>query len=124
VAEVLQLLTQLDIVVDLTIEDDPRTAILVVNGLLTALEVDNGESAHGQTDRAVDVETILIGSAMTDCFIHPPQQLLVNWFSVISNEPYDSTHKLAILANLPEAVQNGPVRQDLQDLAGLHFHPE
>src|SRR6185436_17533388 len=57
VAKVFQLLAQLEIVVDLAVEDDPRGSIPIVNGLLAALEIDDREAAHGQTHRAVDIET-------------------------------------------------------------------
>jgi hypothetical protein len=92
VTQFFELFPQLEIVVDLAVEDYPGTAISIVNGLLTAFEVDNCEATHRQTHRAVDVEAILVRPAVTNGVIHPRQQFLVNWFSVVSNDAYDSTH--------------------------------
>src|SRR6185369_10439411 len=92
VAQLLEFFAQLEIVVDLAVEDDPRAAILIVDGLLSALEVNDGQAAHRQTNGAVHVETVFIRAAMTDSFIHPPQQLLVNRLAVVPNDSCDSTH--------------------------------
>src|SRR5215213_1162155 len=93
VAQLFEFLAQLEVVVDLAVEDDPRATIRVVNWLLAALEVDDCEATHREAGRAVDVKAVLIGTAVTDGVVHPRQQLLVNWLTVVPNDPYDSTHK-------------------------------
>ena len=96
VTELFQLLAQLEIVVDLAVENDPGAAIVIVNQLLTTLQVDDREAAHRHSDRAVDVETILVRTAMPeDRVVHPRQQLLVNRVSVVSNDASNATHNYA-----------------------------
>ena len=65
---------------------------MIVNRLLAALQVDDRETAHRESDRTVDVETIIVGTAMTDRVVHARQQLLVNRFPVASNDANDATH--------------------------------
>ena len=48
---------------------------MIVDGLLTTLQVDDREPAHREADRAVDVETIVVRTAMTDRVVHPRQSL-------------------------------------------------
>ncbi len=93
VAEFFEFLAEFEIVVDLAVEDDPRAAILIVDGLLAALQIDDGEASHRESDGTVDVKTVLVGTTMPDRLAHPRQQLLVNRFSVVSNNAYNSTHK-------------------------------
>src|ERR1044072_1982216 len=73
VAEVFQLLAQLEIVVNLPVEDDPRRSVAIMNWLLAALEVNNRKAAQGETDRAVDVEAIFVRAAVTNRVVHPRQ---------------------------------------------------
>src|SRR6516165_7013038 len=47
-ARALQCFAQLDIVVDLTVEDDGDRPILIKNRLLAGLHVDDGEPSHSQ----------------------------------------------------------------------------
>src|SRR5678815_2330754 len=94
VAEFFELFAQLEVVIDFTVKDDPGCAITVVNGLLTTLEVNDRQASHRQTDRAIDVESVFVGTTVTNCLVHPSQQSLVNRFSVVSNESYDATHML------------------------------
>jgi len=64
-----------------------------MNWLLAALEIDDRKAAHGESGGAVDVEAVLVGSAVTNGVVHARQQLLVNRLPVVSNDPYDSTHR-------------------------------
>jgi len=73
VAQFFQLLAQLEIVVDLAVEDDPRAAVLVVNRLRSAFEIDDREAAHSEADRAVDVKAVVVGTAMPDRVAHAQQ---------------------------------------------------
>ncbi len=92
VSEFFELLAQLEIVVDLAVKNDPRRAILIVNRLLPALEIDDREAAHCQADGSVDIEAVFVRAAMPDRFIHAGQQRFVNRLAVVSNESNDSTH--------------------------------
>src|SRR5215213_892323 len=104
--QLFEFFAEFEVVVDLAIEDNPRAAIRVVNGLLAALEVDDREAAHREAGGAIDIKTVLVRPAVTNSLVHPRQELLINRFSVVSNDSYDSTHWSRILANLTGAVQN------------------
>jgi hypothetical protein len=49
-AEFLELVAECAIVIDLAIENYPRSAVLVVNGLLSTFEVDDREAPHAKAD--------------------------------------------------------------------------
>jgi hypothetical protein len=61
--------------------------------LLAALQIDNREAAHGETNRTVDIESIVVGTAMPNRIAHASQQRFVNRFPVVSNESNDATHR-------------------------------
>src|SRR5205085_526446 len=97
-AQFFQLRPQFEIVVDLAVENDPRAAVLVVNRLRSAFEIDDCEAAHSETDGAVEVEAIVVGTTMTNRIAHSRQQLLVNRLSVVSNDTYNSTHQVTYIS--------------------------
>jgi hypothetical protein len=70
----LETLSQLDEVVDLPVEDDVNGAVLVVHGLVAGVQVDDGEPAAGQTDRAGDVEALVVGTAVGQAGGHPAKE--------------------------------------------------
>ncbi len=87
VTEFFEFLAQFEIVVDLAVENDPGGAILVVDGLLPAFQVDDGEAAHGEADRAVDVKTVVVRPAMADRLVHAGQQRFVNGLPSFRTNP-------------------------------------
>src|SRR5438128_10733732 len=75
VAEFLELFAQLAIVVDLAVENNPRGAILIMNWLVTAREIDNRKPAHSQAHGAAEIEAIVVRTAMANCIAHPAEQI-------------------------------------------------
>jgi hypothetical protein len=63
-----------------------------MNGLLTCLQVNNSQAAHPETDRTIDVETIVVGSSMTNGVAHLAEQAAIDVHSITANYSYDSTH--------------------------------
>ena len=90
--KLLEFLSQFEIVVDLTVIDYPGSFILVVNWLVTAGNVDDGETAHAQTNRAVEVKTVIVRTTMTDRRAHACQYDVVDGFTVVPNYSNDATH--------------------------------
>jgi hypothetical protein len=84
-AQLLQLFSELKIVVDLAVEDYPRRTFLIVNWLLAALQVDDGQAAHSETNGPINVKAIVVRPAVPDRIAHARQQLFVDRFPVISN---------------------------------------
>ncbi len=92
VPEFLQLRPQLQVVVDLAVENNPGAAVLVVNWLLTPGKIDNREPAHAQADGPVDVESVVIRTAMPDGIAHAPQQRFIDALTLAIYNSYNSTH--------------------------------
>jgi hypothetical protein len=91
-AQFLKLPPEFEVVIDFAVEDYPGGARLVVNRLLAALEVNDGETTHGESRRAFEVKAVFIRPAMAYRLAHTPQQLTVNRSIIAANYSYDSTH--------------------------------
>jgi hypothetical protein len=78
VSEFLEFLAEFPVVVDLAIENDPGSAILIVNRLLSALQIDDRQTAHSQSNCLIEVETVVVRSTVTDSRAHAAKQGLVN----------------------------------------------
>src|SRR5262249_53419749 len=59
--------TQLLVVVDLPVEDDPDRAVFVPNGLMPRREVDDAQPSHSDGGAIVCVHSNVIRSAMDHC---------------------------------------------------------
>jgi hypothetical protein len=79
VAEFFEFVAQLTVVVNLAVENDPGSAILIVNRLLPALQVDDRQAAHAKADRLIEIETIIVRSTMTDGGAHAAEQCLIDF---------------------------------------------
>src|SRR5262249_39841087 len=55
---------------DLAVLDDRDVAVLVRDRLMAAREVDDREAAHAHGKRAVDQETLVVGTTMLDHVAH------------------------------------------------------
>jgi hypothetical protein len=89
----LQVLAQVPVVIDFPVEYDPDVAIFVTERLVTALDIDNAEAAHGQSGVAVDKEAVVVGTAMNDLPVHRRQQLTIHSLNRVGMEnAADSTH--------------------------------
>ena len=62
--------TQVEGVVDLSVEDDPDGVVLVRHRLLATGEVDDGKALHADGDAVVDERTILVGATVVDGLFH------------------------------------------------------
>ena len=91
-AQLFQFLAELQVVINLAIENDPRRPVLIGDWLLTTLDVDDRQPANAEPYAPIDVESILIGTSMADGFAHAREQRLVNRFRAVSNYAYNSTH--------------------------------
>src|SRR5947208_17146080 len=65
-----QLLTKRLIVVDLAIEHHPHGTVLIADRLLAALEIDDAEPAHAETDVAADKDAVIVRTAIDDRIAH------------------------------------------------------
>jgi hypothetical protein len=67
-----ELRPQGSVVVDFAIENDPKRAVLVTDGLMASREVNDAEAAHAEANGAVGVDAVVIRSAMGHDIAHPP----------------------------------------------------
>src|SRR6266850_3041482 len=96
VSELLQLFAELLVVIDLSIENNPCSAILIVDRLLAAFHIDDRQAAHAQANSLVEVEAVFIGAAVAYGLTHARKKCLVHGGSVFFNDTYNATHKLNI----------------------------
>src|SRR5258707_4526 len=71
---VLELLAEILEVVDLTVEDDADGAVFVVDRLIAAGDVDDGQAAHAQADIVRPEETFAVGTAVQQPVVHRLQR--------------------------------------------------
>src|SRR4030095_1207548 len=70
VTEFLQALTQLEVVVDLAVENDPCSPVAIVNRLLATLNIDNRKATHPQSHWPVKVIPLVIRASMANRIAH------------------------------------------------------
>ena len=66
VASLLEVASQLDIIVDFAVGDEHEAAILVVKGLPSGLQIDDAEPAHGEHDVRIGERPLAVRSAMRE----------------------------------------------------------
>ncbi len=69
-----QLLAQCAVVINFAVEDDPKRTVLVRNGLVACLQVDNAEAAHADPGSAIGVEAVVVRPAMRHGMAHFAQR--------------------------------------------------
>src|SRR5262249_2492949 len=79
VAEQLQLSAQFAVVVDLAVEDDPHRARFVVNRLAASREIDDAEAAHAEADAGLDVDTLVVWTAVSYDVAHAMDERERGW---------------------------------------------
>src|SRR5690349_5790917 len=79
-------------VVNLAIEDNPDRTVLVVNGLVTAIDVDDAQPAHSQNDVGPDVIAVVVRTAMHHGIAHGLNFVLQYWLPAQAKQTRDSTH--------------------------------
>ena len=69
-AALFELLPQCAEVIDLPVEHDGETAVLVVDWLMACREVDDAEASHGDATGLVIELPAVVGPPMRECSIH------------------------------------------------------
>src|SRR5215470_3997613 len=70
--------SELNKVVDLAIEDDLNTAVLVGLRLPAAIEVNDAETPIREPYRAANVKSLAVRPSVADSFVHPLQETAVS----------------------------------------------
>src|ERR1041385_2462112 len=69
--ERLQRSSELGMIVDFAIEDDPDCAGLIADRLMSAGNINNAETAHSNADRAIRINALVIRPTMCHRATHP-----------------------------------------------------
>src|SRR6266508_2649874 len=88
----LEVAAQFAVVVDLAVEDDPDGAILVRDGLVAAIQVDDAEAPHADGDAVPDVHALIVGTAMHHCAAHVANLVLEHGAAIPSNDSGYAAH--------------------------------
>src|SRR5437016_2023867 len=76
-------------VVDLTVEDDSKSVVFVKQGLMSALEVDNAEAPHAESNRTIHKDPFVVGPAVDHVGHHAANG---NGRALWLSEAYDATN--------------------------------
>jgi len=80
-------------IVDFTVEDNPEALVFIRDWLMTSLNVDNAEPAHGQSDILFEKEAFIVGPAVRDAPVHTTQRIgLYMPVTIREENAADSTH--------------------------------
>src|ERR1700694_2933133 len=92
----LEIVPQIRVVIDFTVEDDPNASVFIADGLVTGLDVDDTEATHCQSDILLNKKSVIVGSAVDDLPIHQRQRVVIHALVRLGMEnAADSTHDYA-----------------------------
>src|SRR6187402_3066452 len=81
-------------VVDLAVTDDDARTVLAVNGLLAAVEIDDGEPPHAQRHGALDMMPGVVGTAVREHVGHGAQNGRIGASAVsVVEDAADTAHE-------------------------------
>ena len=103
---------QLAVVVDLAVEDHPDGAVLVGDRLVAGRDVDDAQAPHAERDAVLDVEALVVRSAVADDVAHALQQrgpLLARGagLTIPFDESRNPTHRMSTFRRQPSARSLG-----------------
>ena len=82
-------LSQAEVVVNFSIEDNPKITRLVADGLMACGKVNDGKPGHTQCPPRAAVDSLVIGSPMEETLIHALNQGKI----FFPKDAVDSTHR-------------------------------
>jgi hypothetical protein len=68
---------QFFVVVYFAVENNPHRLVFIGDGLVTGAQIDDAQSAHGETHGSFDVIALVVRSAMNDLPIHGLQHVAI-----------------------------------------------
>src|ERR1700680_278070 len=87
-----QLLAQLDEVVDFAVQYNPDGTVLVAHRLLARCKIDDAQTPHAQANVRVQVDALVVGTAMKNRRAHIAQLLFEDRLASQTNDSNDSAH--------------------------------
>src|SRR5579862_1010097 len=93
VATRFEIFSQILVVINFTIEDDPNVPVFITQGLVAGLNVDDAEPAHCQAHVLLDKEAVIIGAPVDDLLVHSGERVTIHTpGSLGMKDTADSTH--------------------------------
>src|SRR5207249_520647 len=80
-----------------SVEDNPCSPVSIVNRLLPALQIDDRQTTHRQTNAIAQIKSIFIGAAMTNGLVHAAKQTAIDRRAVNSNNSGYAAHLLSFI---------------------------
>jgi hypothetical protein len=90
--------TQLREIIDFTVEDQPRSLILVVDWLVACGKIDDAQSTHAQSRAIANIDSFVVGPSMDDRLAHAMNVASVGWTTLKVDETCYSAHRKKPLA--------------------------
>jgi hypothetical protein len=89
----LEIFAQILVIIDFTIEDDPNVSLFVAERLVTALDIDDAEASHRQSDVFLDKEPVVVRTAVYNLPVHRHQRFTIHSLRPLGMEnATDSAH--------------------------------
>src|SRR5256885_9901852 len=89
-----ELLTQRLKVINLAIEDHPHRAVLIAERLMPAVQIDNAQAPHTQSDLRLNEETFVVRPAVAHDRTHRTQVARVHGTIVKAHDSGNATHRI------------------------------
>src|SRR5262249_32201466 len=88
-----QFFAQFREIVDFAVEHDPDRLVFVVDGLVSAGEVNDAEPAHAEPGSAAGVDALVVRPAVDDGAAHAPHGVGADGLAFPSDQPGYSAHR-------------------------------
>jgi hypothetical protein len=89
-----EVLPQFLVVEDFPVENDLNGSILVVDRLVSSIQVDDAETPHPKSDARFEIESFVIGTTVNDRVAHPLQLVRIHRFSVQAHNSGNAAHDI------------------------------
>src|SRR5262249_1882999 len=89
-----ELSSELGIVVDLAVEDDPHRAVFVRDGLVSVREVDDAQPAHAERDAPAEMNALVVRPTMRHPAAHRADLTLGDRTATRAQDSRDSAHNV------------------------------
>src|SRR5580704_14589652 len=99
-----QFSAQFEIVIDFSVEDRPHRVVFIVDGLLATGNIDDAQPAHAQTNRAPNIQTFIVRSAVHNRLAHAVYVRGFDRFPVSAYDARYPAHDSASAAGCSDSI--------------------
>src|SRR5437764_4677308 len=88
--------------------------------LMTALQIDNREAAHSESDAIAKIKSVVIRSPMADRIVHAGEQFAVDLRAITTNNACYATHLNLIMKSKPEDAETTGYERPAREISCTH----